>query len=122
MQYFYEWVEKERLVKYGPLEYLKGSVIGVDASHFCKQFLIEPLLTALGGSPIALEGITSAVKTLTDAGIGLHFVFNGLQYAKADDPFSNSNFINNNNSLAFGQYEGQQPESARRSFQVLGMF
>ena len=120
VQYFDDWVEKERLLKYGPLDYLKGSVIGVDASHFCKQFLIEPLLTALGGSPIALEGITNAVKTLTDAGIGLHFVFNGLQYVKLDDEFAGPDFINTNNGLAFGQYEGQQPDLARRSFQVLG--
>lgn len=122
MQDFDVWVEKERLIKYGPLEYLKGSVIGVDASHFYKQFSIEPLLTALGGSPIALKGITDAVKSLNDAGIQLHFVFNGLQYMKAQDPFSNSEFINTNNAHAFQQYEGQQSDLGKRAFQDLGLF
>ena len=120
MRYFDEWAEKERLVKHGPLPFLKGSVIGIDAAYFAKQFLVEPLLTALGGSPIALEGISNAVKNLKNAGIGLHFVFDGLQYVRNDNPFASSDIINTSNHAAFTQYEGQQPETARRSFQILG--
>ena len=122
MRYFDEWAEKERLIRHGPLHFLKGSVIGIDATHFCKQFLVDPLLTALGGSPLALEGFTNAVQNLKDGGIGLHFVFTGLQYAKTENPFASSDFINTNNHAAFAQYEDNQPEHARRSFQVLGLF
>ncbi|KAG8530353.1 uncharacterized protein KY384_004855 [Bacidia gigantensis] len=122
VRYFEEWIEKERLLKHGPLEFLKGSVIGIDAAYFAKQFLVEPLLTALGGSPIALEGFTNAVKNLKNAGIRLHFVFNGLQYARSEDAFATSKSINSQNNDAFTVYENQQPEIARRAFQKLGSF
>ena len=96
-------------------------MIGIDATHFSKQFVVDPLLTALGGAPLALEGFANAVENLRAAGIGLHFVFNGLQYAKTENPFASSDFINTNNDAAFVQYEGNQPEPARRSFQALGL-
>ena len=121
VRYFDEWVDKERLVKHGPLHFLKNSVIGIDAAYFLKQFIYESVLTALGGSPIALEAIANAVKNLQDAGIGLHFVFNGLQYGKMEDPLAKSTFINSQNHAAFTRYEGGQPEMAKRDFKLLGV-
>ena len=104
------------------LQFLNGSVIGIDAAYFAKQFLNEPLLTALGGSPIALEGFTNAIRNLKDAGLQLHFVFDGLQSGKIDDDFASADYINNHNKAAFTQYESHQPELARRAFQSLGPF
>ncbi|KAL9131831.1 MAG: hypothetical protein Q9217_000358 [Psora testacea] len=119
VRYFDEWVDKERLVKHGPLQFLKGSVIGIDAAYFLKQFIYESVLTALGGSPIALEAIANAVKNLKNAGIELHFVFNGLEYGKVEDPFAGPNFINSQNHAAFVKYESGQPELAKRDFKLL---
>ena len=120
MKFFDEFLERERLVKHLAIESLKGSVIGLDAAHFAQQFLVEPLLTALGGAPIALEGFTDAIHSLRDAGIGLHFVFNGLQFGKRNDPFAHSDQINSHNAAAFSQYEQGQAGAARRAFQSLG--
>ena len=120
MKYFDDWVEKERLVKHGSLDILKGSVIGVDAAHFAKQYLVEPLLTALGGAPIALENFTSAIQALRDAEVEMHFVFNGLPFGKRHDPFASSHEISVQNAAAFSQYEDSEAEHARRAFQSLG--
>ncbi|KAL9098506.1 MAG: hypothetical protein Q9163_005846 [Psora crenata] len=119
-RYFEEWAEKEKLIRHGPLQFLKGSVIGIDAAYFLKQYIYESVLTALGGSPIALEAVANAVKNLREAGIELHFVFNGLQYGRVEDPFAGPNFINSQNHAAFLKYEGGQPELARRDFNMLG--
>ena len=121
VKYFDEWVDKDRLAKQAPLEVLKGSVIGVDAAYFSKKFLTEPLLTALGGSPIALEVLTSAVRDLKDTGIELHFVFNGLSFKRPSDPFSLSNWTSKQNAEAFAAYEDETPERARHTFQELGL-
>ena len=100
---------------------LKGSLIGVDAAYFLKQFIYESVLTALGGSPIALNAIKNAVKALKNAGIEMHFVFNGLQYGRVEDPFAGTNFINSQNHAAFTKYENGEPELAKRDFELLGL-
>lgn len=100
---------------------MKGSVVGVDAAYFSKKFLTEPLLTALGGAPIALETLTNAIRDLKEAGIELHFVFNGLSFKKSSDTFAQSNWINKQNAEAFAAYEDETPERARQTFQELGL-
>ena len=119
VKYFDEWIEKEHLTKTGSLDFLRGSVIGIDAAHFSKQFLIEPLLTALGGSPIALEGFENAVRSLLEANIEPHFVFDGLRFNKQSDILDVSDDINAKNTAAFLQYEDEQPVHAKRTFQEL---
>lgn len=116
MKYFDEWIDKDRLVKSGPLEFLKGSVIGIDAAQFSKQFLVEPLLTALGGAPIALEGFENAVRGLRDAGIEPHFVFDGLHFNKRQDVLAVSDDLS---AAAFLQYEHGDATHAKHTFQEL---
>ena len=113
-------MEKDRLAKHGPLELLKGSVIGIDAASFAKKFLTEPLLTALGGSPIALDALTNTLKQLRASGLELHFVFNGLSFRRPADPFSLSQWTSAKNAQAFTAYEEESTERAGLTFQELG--
>lgn len=73
-----------------PLSALKGAVVGIDASHYISQHLLqpstrEPLLVALGGFPFALKtNIERELQTLKDLGVGCFFVFNGLNFSTKD--------------------------------------
>ncbi|CAI7675586.1 unnamed protein product [Penicillium manginii] len=73
-----------------PLSALKGAVVGIDASHFIEQHLInvstrEALLGALGGFPFALRSnIEKELQTFKNLGVGCVFVFNGLEFGKKD--------------------------------------
>ena len=120
VRFFDDWVEAEGLAKVGTLQCLKGATVGVDAAFFARQFIAEPLLTALGGSPIALEGVRNALQNLLDADVCLHFVFNGLQSVKVEDPFAKAEAVNVDNGAAFALYESHQPMEARRAFSALG--
>lgn len=74
-----------------PLSALKGAVVGIDASHFIDQHLInvstrEALLGALGGFPFALRSnIEKELQTFKNLGVGCVFVFNGLDFGKQDN-------------------------------------
>lgn len=74
-----------------PLSALKGAVVGIDASHFIEQHLInistrEALLGALGGFPFALRNnIEKELQTFKNLGVGCVFVFNGLDFGKKDN-------------------------------------
>ncbi|GKZ20091.1 hypothetical protein AbraIFM66951_008189 [Aspergillus brasiliensis] len=73
-----------------PLSALKGAVVGIDASHYISQHLLqpstrEPLLVALGGFPFALKNnIERELKAYKDLGVACIFVFNGLDFGKKD--------------------------------------
>ncbi|CAK47273.1 hypothetical protein CBS115989_334 [Aspergillus niger] len=73
-----------------PLSALKGAVVGIDASHYISQHLLqpstrEPLLVALGGFPFALKSnIERELKAYKDLGVACIFVFNGLDFGKKD--------------------------------------
>lgn len=92
-----------------PLTCLNGSVIGIDATYYLEGFLQpakEPLLSALGGYPLALEStIVKELSDLQNAGFKPHFVFNGLDFGIKDDPFAPSIQASRNNALAFATYE-----------------
>jgi hypothetical protein len=68
------------------LSSLKGTVIGIDATYYLHQHLHhhstrEPLLIALGGLPFALRAnIERELSALKELGIGVTFVFDGLQF------------------------------------------
>ncbi|CRG90670.1 putative protein YlaA [Talaromyces islandicus] len=68
------------------LSSLKGTVIGIDATYYLYQHLHhhstrEPLLIALGGLPFALRAnIERELRALKELGIGVAFVFDGLQF------------------------------------------
>lgn len=74
-----------------PLATLKGSIVGIDASHYLSLHLRnhttrEPLLVALGGFPFALKSnIERELQTFKNLGIGCVFVFNGLDFGSKDD-------------------------------------
>ncbi|PLB47328.1 PIN domain-like protein [Aspergillus steynii IBT 23096] len=73
-----------------PISALKGAVVGIDASHYISQHLLqpstrEPLLVALGGFPFALKtNIERELQTLKELGVGCLFVFNGLGFSTKD--------------------------------------
>ncbi|KAF9884592.1 hypothetical protein FE257_001414 [Aspergillus nanangensis] len=73
-----------------PLSVLKGSVVGIDASHYISQHLLhpstrEPLLVALGGFPFALKSnIERELQAFKELGIGCLFVFEGLDFGTKD--------------------------------------
>ncbi|THC98151.1 hypothetical protein EYZ11_002375 [Aspergillus tanneri] len=69
-----------------PLSALQGAVVGIDASHYISQHLLnpatrEPLLVALGGFPFALKNnIERELQAFKDLGVACLFVFNGLNF------------------------------------------
>lgn len=100
----------QTVAKSMPLTCLNGSVIGIDATYYLEGLLQppakEPLLSALGGYPLALEStIVKELSDLQNAGFKPHFVFNGLDFGIKDDPFAPSIQSSRNNALAFATYE-----------------
>ena len=116
---FDAWVGK--VTKTFDLKFLQGSVVGVDAAHYLAGLPKEPLLSALGGSPLALEAaISKAIAELHAAGLTLHFVFDGLDSGLNDDPFAASERAARLNNEAFALYESHQAEPAKQAFQSSG--
>ena len=114
-----------RYVKSMPLTSLKDSVIGIDATHYLERLLvpsIEPLLSALGGYPLALEStIVKELEVLQAAGLKPHFVFNGLDYGIKDAPFKPSIMSALANASAFEIYENDMANEAINVFRTSGV-
>ena len=109
-----------------PLSNLTDKVIGVDAAHYLESFLAppvkEPLLSALGGFPLALEqSIIKDLRALQTAGLKLHFVFNGLDHGIADDPFRLSIVSARANAAAFKTYDADMANEAIIEFKKTGV-
>ena len=120
---FDQWAAQ--LTKSMPLTNLENSVIGVDAAYYLESFLAppvkEPLLSALGGFPLALEQtIIKDLKALQTAGIRLQFVFNGLDYGIMDDPFAPSVMSARANAAAFKTYDADMANDAIIEFKKTG--
>ena len=113
-----------RYVKSMPITSLKDSVIGIDATHYLERLLvpsIEPLLSALGGYPLALEStIVKELDVLKAAGVKAHFVFSGLDYGIKDDPFKPSIISALANAQAFQIYENDMANEAINVFRTSG--
>lgn len=104
-----------------PISTLSDSTIGVDAAYYLEGHAKEPLLSALGGFPLALE--LSIIREITDwqaVGITPHFVFNGLDNAISDDPFGPSLASARANALAFDTYDRNQPSHSIELFRKSG--
>lgn len=104
-----------------PISALSESVIGVDAAYFLEVSAKEPLVSALGGFPLALEA--SIVRELHDwqaVGIRPHFVFNGLDDGINDDPFGPSLASARAIATAFETYSIPQAEQATELFKISG--
>ena len=76
------------------LNALKNTRLGIDLSYYLRQVLsapesAEPLVTAIGGQPIALMSrIESDIRVLEQHRIKPVFVLHGLSPAKRTRPFS----------------------------------
>ncbi|KAL8974722.1 MAG: hypothetical protein Q9197_001053 [Variospora fuerteventurae] len=109
------------MVKSMPISTLRDSVIGVDAAYYLEGPAKEPLVSALGGSPLALE--TSIVRELKDweaVGIRPHFVFDGLDDGINDNPFGPSVVSARSNATAFETYDSDEAEQAIELFRTSG--
>ncbi|KAJ5558555.1 XPG N-terminal, partial [Penicillium sp. DV-2018c] len=108
-----------------PLSALKGAVIGIDASHYIHQHLVnqstrEALLGALGGFPFALRAnIEKELQTFKNLGVGCIFVFNGLTFGKREQraqPAASRSF-----QQAWDLYDQQQADQVVDAFSSAGM-
>ena len=121
-QPFIEWAEKEHVTKRSPLQQLDGRVIGIDASYFLWTLGPEGVLSALGGSPISLPArITAQVNKLRGAGLGLHFVFTGLDYGFKTDPFEAAAQSTNAVNEGFALYDASNSDEANRHLKHAGI-
>ncbi|KAJ5653987.1 XPG N-terminal [Penicillium lividum] len=109
-----------------PLSALKDSVIGIDASHYIQQHLVnqstrEALLGALGGFPFALKSnIEKELQALKSLGIGCVFVFNGLEFGKRDHRLSASPSSVRSFEQAWELYDQQQADQVVDAFSSAG--
>lgn len=117
---FDEW--SSRLAKSMPLTCLNDSVIGIDATYYLEGLLAqEPLLSALGGYPLALEStVVKQLLELQSAGFKPHFVFDGLDFGIKDDPFGPSIESARANAVAFDTYERNLAPEAIEIFRTSG--
>ncbi|KAJ6139665.1 XPG N-terminal [Penicillium samsonianum] len=108
-----------------PLSALKGAVIGIDASHYINQHLVnqstrEALLGALGGFPFALRtNIEKELQTFKNLGVATIFVFNGLEFGKKEhrtQPAASRSF-----EQAWDLYDQQQADQVVDAFSSAGM-
>ncbi|KAL8951879.1 MAG: hypothetical protein Q9222_002185 [Ikaeria aurantiellina] len=110
-----------RVTKSMPISSLSHSVIGIDAAYYLEGFAKEPLLSALGGFPLALAStIVKELGDLQSIGLRLHFVFNGLDHGFDDDPFGASLAAANLNAQAFEEYDMAKPQAAIAIFKSSG--
>lgn len=116
------WAADKGIAKSFDLKFLQDRVIGIDATYWIHGLNKDPLLSALGGPPLAFEStVISAVKYLQDAGLKLHFVFNGLDSGVGSDPVISSARAAQLDSEAFTLYETEQGKQARDVFMASGM-
>lgn len=110
-----------------PLSALKGAVIGLDASHYIQQHLVnqstrEALLGALGGFPFALKAnIEKELQTFKSLGVGCIFVFNGLDFGKKDEKPRSQSAMARSFEQAWELYDQQQADQVVDAFSNAGM-
>ena len=79
-------------------------------------------MSALGGPPLAFEStVINVVKLLQDAGLKLHFVFNGLDSGIGSDSLTSSARAAQLGDEAFTLYETQEAKKAKDVFKASGM-
>ena len=116
------WAAEKGIAKSLDLKFLQDRVIGIDAAYYILGLKKDPLWSALAGPPLAFEStIINAIKHLQDAGLKLHFVFNGLNSGIGSDPTTNSARAAQLDIEAFALYETEQPNQAKDVFKASGM-
>lgn len=105
-----------------PLSSLKDTRLGIDLNLYLKTLLqspstSEPLVTALGGSPLALiSHIENDLRTLERARIKPVFVLGGLQLARRTRPFSFEDPRVEERRKAWESYEQSDTDGAHVHF------
>lgn len=104
---------------------MKGAVVGIDASHYINQHLVnqstrEALLGALGGFPFALRAnIEKELQVFKNLGVTCFFVFNGLEFGKKEQrpqpPAASRSF-----EQAWDLYDQQQADQVVDAFSSAG--
>ncbi|CAG7989048.1 unnamed protein product [Penicillium salamii] len=108
-----------------PLSSLRDSVIGIDASHYINQHLVnqstrEALLGALGGFPFALRAnIEKELQLFKNLGVGCVFVFNGLDFGKKEQRAQSQS--SRSFEQAWDLYDQQQADQVVDAFSSAGM-
>lgn len=118
---FETWAGSKHVAKQFDLKFLKDCTIGIDAAHFLRTLPQESLRSALGGAPLTLDSIVIRTTTeLQNAGLNLHFVFNGLDSNLASDAFGDSGRAAHLNSEGFKLYEDTKVVEAHPNFGISG--
>lgn len=116
------WAADKGIAKSFDLKFLQDRVIGIDAAYYILGLNKDPLLSALGGPPLAFEStVINAIKHLQDAGLKLHFVFDGLDSGIGSDSIIRSVRTAQLASEAFSLYESDQGKQAKDVFKASGM-
>lgn len=110
-----------------PFSDMQGAVIGVEATAYLQHMIDEPpahepLLAALGGSPIGLkEHIRNELDLWKDNGMKPIFVFEGQSImGKEDMALRNAKAALVKTQNAWDLYADNQPEEAVKAFGASG--
>lgn len=116
------WAADKGIAKSFDLNLLQDRVIGIDAAYYILGLNKDPLLSALGGPPLAFEStVINAVKLLQDSGLRLLFVFSGLDSGIGSNSFTSSERAARLGTEAFTLYENEQAKQAKDVFKASGM-
>ena len=97
-------------------------MVGIDAAYFLNSLGPEGVLSALGGSPLSLRArITDAVTHLQNAGLELHFLFNGLDHSSRSDPFAAAAGSTRAVDEGFSLYDASSTDEANKIFKTAGV-
>ena len=101
---------------------LRDSVLGIDAAHYLDRLLTtspskEPLLSALGGFPLALKNhVEHELKVLRALRITPLFVFSGMDFAVREKPLKQLREAAKRNSHAWELYNQHEAIQAVDAF------
>jgi hypothetical protein len=111
-----------QVAKQFDIKFLRDCTIGVEAIEFLRRLPEDALLSALGGAPLALESsVKHATTELRNAGLKLHFVFDGLDSSVHGYSLLRSVNAAHLISEAFSLYENAQVADAYDSFRKSGL-
>ncbi|KAE9968528.1 hypothetical protein EG328_007520 [Venturia inaequalis] len=125
---FEEWSAHHGLAEQSPMDALKDSIVGIEATEYLNRLnkmpypdltrpVQEALLPALGGVPFGLKHIIKHhISTWRKHGITPLFVFDGLHMRGEDSAFHNSDENTNVSSLAWEQYAGGDAAGTVQTF------
>jgi len=123
---FDEWTAS--LAEYGPLENLRGSVVGIEAADYINRLqkfpvpnidrpIKESLVPALGPIPFGLRSVVrNTIAVWKTHGIIPIFVFSGLDVGKRDTSFQGSEAAARINNEAWSLYYSNDASTSVNTF------